>query len=469
MPNIMVLQYLKKTGAASPEVLMKAEAFVRQGYQRLLTFEAKGGGFSWFGESPANVMLTAYGLVEFAEMAKVIPIDDKLLERTRRWLVSRRLPDGRFEESRSPHSLHVGDQQYALTAFVTWALLSAGASATEVAPSMAYLMDNLDGQGDPYSLSLVLDALTLVPARRNDALRLARRLVGEKKARGWAPRGTTLVNSRGSPGQVETTALVVLGLAALQTEPLAIRDGVQELMKAKNADGRWFTTTATVLALKALLADQNRQPTREPYTGTVKVSVNGRPAGEVAVSEKTYDVMQLIDLKEFTRTGDHTVSIRADLTRPQLFSTQIVATYYVPWDLPAGPLAPTTGTLNVRQTFDRTSLVVDDRVTAKVTLELTGQASGSLVLLDLGIPPGFAVETQDLEALRTAGTISRFELAGRQLVLYLPPLQERRPISFEYRLKARFPVRASSPPSTAYEYYNPDNRVQIAPVPLEVK
>ena len=40
------------------------------GVQRLLTFEVPGGGFSWFGQAPANKILTSYGLMEFADMAK---------------------------------------------------------------------------------------------------------------------------------------------------------------------------------------------------------------------------------------------------------------------------------------------------------------------------------------------------------------------------------------------------------------
>ena len=48
-PNVMVLDYMKQAGQISPELQMQAEEFVAQGYQRLLSFEVPGGGFSLFG------------------------------------------------------------------------------------------------------------------------------------------------------------------------------------------------------------------------------------------------------------------------------------------------------------------------------------------------------------------------------------------------------------------------------------
>jgi len=63
-PNVLALDYMKRTKKLTPEIHAKAEGFVGTGYQRLLTFEVAGGGFSWFGNAPANKILTSYGLME---------------------------------------------------------------------------------------------------------------------------------------------------------------------------------------------------------------------------------------------------------------------------------------------------------------------------------------------------------------------------------------------------------------------
>ena len=48
-PNVLVLDYMKRTGRLTPEIEIRARKFINAGYQRLLTFEVPGGGFEWFG------------------------------------------------------------------------------------------------------------------------------------------------------------------------------------------------------------------------------------------------------------------------------------------------------------------------------------------------------------------------------------------------------------------------------------
>src|SRR5205807_179328 len=70
-PNVLALDYLKRTRRSNRAVEERARRFIHLGYQRLLTFEVSGGGFSWYGQGPADVALTAYGLMEFQDMAQV--------------------------------------------------------------------------------------------------------------------------------------------------------------------------------------------------------------------------------------------------------------------------------------------------------------------------------------------------------------------------------------------------------------
>ena len=66
---------------------MKAEQYLNVGYQRLLTFERPGGGFDWWGSGAPLIWLSAYGLQEFNDMAKVYPIDRGVIDRTQTWLM----------------------------------------------------------------------------------------------------------------------------------------------------------------------------------------------------------------------------------------------------------------------------------------------------------------------------------------------------------------------------------------------
>jgi hypothetical protein len=44
-----------------------------------------------------------------------------------------------------------------------------------------------------------------------------------------------------------------------------------------------------------------------------------------------------------------------------------------------------------------------------------------------------------------------------------------KPLNFKYKLRAKFPIRAKTPQSVAYEYYTPSSRGVQEPVLLTVK
>jgi hypothetical protein len=78
------------------------------------------------------------------------------------------------------------------------------------------------------------------------------------------------------------------------------------------------------------------------------------------------------------------------------------------------------------------------------------------------------VLTEDLDKLVESGFIARYELTGRQVIVYLEDFSSEAPLSFSYRLRARFPMRAQTPPSAAYDYYNPDRLAMLAPLVVTV-
>ena len=102
-PNVLVVDYIKKDKLASPAILMKSEAYLNAGYQRLLTFERPGGGFDWWGSGEPLVWLSAYGLQEFNDMAKVYPVDKGIIERTQAWLMKKQDKDGTWSNIGATH------------------------------------------------------------------------------------------------------------------------------------------------------------------------------------------------------------------------------------------------------------------------------------------------------------------------------------------------------------------------------
>jgi hypothetical protein len=133
----------------------------------------------------------------------------------------------------------------------------------------------------------------------------------------------------------------------------------------------------------------------------------------------------------------------------------VVGRHYQPW---RGQARRPREPLTIKVAYDRQRLRVDDVLTADVSLRYNLNRTTFMVIADLGIPPGFSVMTGDLARLVKRGVITRYSLTGRQITLYLGEVRPHKPIRLTYRLKAKFPIRAKTPRSVAYEYYTPTVR-----------
>ncbi|HEX5273288.1 MAG TPA: alpha-2-macroglobulin family protein, partial [Gemmataceae bacterium] len=109
-PNVLILDYLKETDQARPEVESRARDLLKRGYQKLTAFEcpktatSSKQGYEWFGAPDgAHEALTAYGLLQFRDMARVQDVDPVMLERTRQYLLSQR--DGKGGFKRNPRAI----------------------------------------------------------------------------------------------------------------------------------------------------------------------------------------------------------------------------------------------------------------------------------------------------------------------------------------------------------------------------
>ena len=112
--------------------------------------------------------------------------------------------------------------------------------------------------------------------------------------------------------------------------------------------------------------------------------------------------------------------------------------------------------------------LIDITLKAKGTLRYHGKEATYMVIVDLGIPPGFTVDGGDFAEMVAAKKLQKFSITARQVTLYLGDVKPGDVLSFEYMLKAKYPVKAKTPATVAYEYYTPTNRVESKPVELTV-
>jgi hypothetical protein len=470
-PNILVADYVKKARVASPQLLMTAENYLNVGYQKLLTFERPGGGFDWWGSGEPLVWLSAYGLQEFNDMAKVYPIDKGVIDRTQRWLMKQRAADGTWSNVGATHSetiAQLGNPKLLLTSYVVWSLADSGLRSPELKTSVDYIRTHVKDAGDnAYILALVANALGAWDAKDDSTLEVLQKLdnlkkdVPEWKACSFPTAGQSLTYAHGDSLTVETTALTALAMIRSGQFSNSVNQALTYLIKSKQGSGTWGSTSATILALKALVAGLGGA--KQEGKAEFVIKVNGKPAARGEVTEENADVLQAFDLKEFTQVGRNEVTI--DVQGKTNLMYQIVGRHFEPWRKAPETEKPV---LEVAVEYDRTSLTTSDLLRAKATVSYHGRLPTYMVIVDLGIAPGFTVDAGDFAEMVGQKRIQKFSVTARQVTLYLGDVKPGDVKTFEYTLKPKYPIKAKTPATIAYEYYTPANRAAAQPVELTV-
>jgi len=474
-PNILVLDYLKTTGKVSPELQMKAEGYINVGYQRLVSYEVAGGGFSWFGNPPAHQVLTAYGLMEFSDMSRVYEVDPNVIHRTQEWLAGRQQADGTWPRDKEGIAEGIINRQtdvFRTAAYITWALAESGYKGPAVSKALTYIRANFAKQEDPYALAVVANALLTIDPHDPDGKTaidmLAAKAVEEDKVAYWKGAAPTFTGAADQGADLETTALAAYALIKSGQHIGLTNKVMNYLVQSKDSFGTWHTTQATVWALKAMLAATGKATAE--INAQLTVSINGKQATKLTITPEDCDVTRQVDLKGLVQPGQNDISITFAGKGSALY--QIVSIYYIPWQrVPAPPAKALDITVN----YDKTTLAQNDTAACSVRVVNNTGKVAEMVIIDLGIPPGFEVMADDLQRLVGGAppadkkVFQKFTLAARQIIIYLDEIPPKAPLEFTYGLRAKFPVKAKTPQSRVYKYYNPEVSATAKPVEMTIK
>ena len=478
-PNILVLRYLRGAKKSKPELEATALSYLQAGWQRLVTYEVKGGGFSWFGEAPANKVLTAYGLMEFEDMDKVYEIDRAVIARTRAWLTAQQQGDGSFTPDASHlHEESWGDMQksgFIVSAYLTWALAHTRperkALDAPLSRGLAYLKNNLDQADDAYVLGYVGNAFAEAVADGGGADRGTMRKALDKLASLAVKDGDgiyfptklrTAMYGNGDSATIEVSALALRAFMRAGEHLDLVKPGLAWLTKRKDQLGNWATTQATIQVLQAMIASLSAAA--EPVAGSIEVRVNGEVVTTATYTPDDFDVVRFIDASKKLVPGKNTIRISPSAGMKPMY--QLAATSYLPW---GDARQPAREAFDVKVTYDRTTMAKDDIVGVRVEVRSNLPGTAAMGIVDVAVPPGFDVLSEDLERAVADKTVQRYSLAGRQIILYVPEFKPDAPFVVSYRVRARFPLRGVTGAASAYEYYNPDNRGMTAPTAIKVE
>ena len=470
-PNVLALDYMKRIQKLTPEVHAKAEGFIANGYQRLLTFEVAGGGFSWFGNAPANKILTSYGLMQFSDMAKVHDVDPKLIQRTQQWLASQQQPDGSWKPDANfineGATNRYNSDAVRIAAYIAWSLENSGYQGPAIEKAKQFVQGHMNDKADSYTLAVLANFAADYGKDRefsNRAMQLLLDARTEKDEQvSWTAEETG-VYGRGASGAVETTGLAVQALLKWGGASTTASKALSYIASKKDASGTWGTTQATIMALRALLLSTEKGAA--DVRGTLELSLNGKPVEKLTLTPENNDLLHQFVFKEIDGKAN-TVDIK--FAGKGGLAYQVVGRYFVPWsEKPAGE------PLSIAVAYDRTRLAQDDIATATATVKNHLSKAANMVMVDLGIPPGFDLLTEDLQdyqeknAGRKGGHLEKFNLTATQAILYFDSISAGDTVTLHFRLRAKYPIRAHTFQSRVYEYYDPEVSSVARPVQLEV-
>jgi hypothetical protein len=467
-------------------VARHAREYVREGYEKLLSYRESDGGFSYWGKGGSDLAVTGHVLRTLIDSKTYVEVDQKLIEGARDFIIKQQQPDGSWQSISWRDNKPKPDAT--LTAYLARVLattnLSDGSTGSKTATAsvekaLHFLEERLDEWKESYLVANY--ALAAIATRRSDFQEKARQqLLSIAHEEGSATYWNVELNPTpfygwGRAGRLETTALAVEALSMLpasadvdgQTAKQAHR-GLLFLLQGKDRYGSWSSTAATVNVIDAMIAamPKGEIPGR---SSRATVWLNGRQISSVRIpapSEVTGPV--LVEMPGTIQNGRNKIEIR----RPQDSSplmTQVVSSDYVPWDSSTGTRDSNvklgeTRALRLDVRFDNTKAKVGDAVRCTVKAERIGFMGYGMMLAEIGLPPGVDVDRASLDAaLESEGYGSgRYDALPDRIVFYVWPKAGGTEFSFSFR--PRFRMEANTTPSFLYDYYNPEARSVVMPV-----
>jgi CD109 antigen len=478
-PDVYITKYLQESGQLKPEIMAKAEKLMITGYQRQLTYGRTDGSFSAFGmnDESGSLWLTSFVLKCFSQAKELMYIDDNVLNGATQWIVSHQNSDGSFDQVGFVHHQEILGGltgKDALTAFTAIALMEAGEKVSS-GRAVDYLENKLREMADPYTVAITTYALELAqsPKARDAYNKLISLAKEDENGMYWGgdiiePEPLTREGRMMPPfrpdinrsASIETTAYATLALIK-HGDAFNASKASKWLVSKRNAYGGYGSTQDTVVTLQALT--EYATDARSDADLTVTLEGEGI-AQQLEINQTNFDVLQVIE-----------VPVNAQIEMTVSGEGNAIGQVVRRFNEPAADTEPAARMLDIDVDYDTTEVEVNDLVTVSVDVEFNplpelNISEAGMIVLDISVPTGFEPVTDSILAVtQKLDNIKRYDIAGRKVIFYVENMKPGEKISFDFQVKALYPVKAKGVTSTAYSYYKPDINGEVLSVPVTVK
>lgn len=445
-PNILALQFLKQSGLINQPVEKLALSYIQEGYNRLMAYEIKGGGFEWFGAPPAHEGLTAYGLVQFNEMKKVFTkVDDDLLRRTTRWLLSRRNGNGGFLQNTGKYGFSAASEPVTNT-YITYALSETGTK--DILPEYHRAFNEAMTSKDMYRMALVaLAAFNLEESE--DYAKLITEFKTHISLTGFKnfKAEHSIVRSYGNSLRVETIALWAVALMKERNPELELINNCIQQIIACRSYGQFGSTQGTTLALKALTDYASLVRTTRDE-GEIQLFIDDEMAGKLGYDKDVREKLLLNNFaKNLKQNGNQRLHVLfKGTTNPLPYSVNVQWYTKKP---PSSDLCP----LQLASSLSGSTVRLNETIRLTATLTNLKDTGLPMSVAVVGIPAGLSVQPWQLKALQEKGVFDFYEITGGNLAIYYRELGPKAKHVVNLDLKAEIPGTYIGAAGSAYVYY----------------
>jgi hypothetical protein len=457
-PNLLLLQYLEEHKVSQPELMRRGKEFLATGYAKLTGYECKNRGFEWFGADPGHEALTAYGLMEFRDMARIHDVDPALLDRTAEWLLRRRDGNGGFRRNEKKLDGFGSAPDYITNAYIVWALSESGQEGIE--KELENVLEHARGSNDAYEVALA--AASAVGDKRLDEGRgLMGKLVTLQDTEGkLVGKEGSITRSGGQAFAIETTALAALAWLKLPEFHEHAERAVDFIVRNRSGDGSFGSTQATILALKALV--EHAKVSRATVVGGELLVKHGdRVIGTQTFGADEVNTIWLAGLEGQLTPGENELTI--SLTGENQMPYTIDVSYRA-----KKPQSHPECAVELSTKLATSEVKAGETVALEAELVNKTDQGQPMTVAILGLPAGLQPRADQLEELKKAGTIDYYETRAREVICYWRSLAPKKRVPLRLDLVAEWPGEYTGPASRAYLYYTAEQKHWAEPLAVEI-
>jgi len=476
-PNVMVLQALRATEPTAwaegekdwHERLDAASDLVAIGYQKMLRFQNPDGGFALYPELDSDLLLTAYGLMQLAEMAKVYAVDPNVISRAVRYVLDRQTEPGQWPvyAAHLSGSHTAGDDvgQVRANAFLLLALAMSPDRDNNKAQAIQAAADRIAKRIESVrsNNTLAFAANALVAAKHPSAASVLARLEGsvqrDEHGAYWSSDQVTWCGGYGHWADVETTAVATHAFLEAQAGADLLPQLLRSIARNRSIHGGWGSTHTTAWTLRTLakLREQGNRPTE------LRLQLNGRAMtgadGVAAEGTLTIDPSDELRREFFERpllAGPGHLTVAS--TERSTAMIQLVTRFASGWNTPDANRQDEPFALEL--TLSTRDMVMGQKIDAFASVANASESPRRNAIVEAPLPPGAFVETDVLDRLVEQGAISLYEVLPTHVRFYIDIIPAQTKIVLGYSFIPLVRGAFSLPSITAYPFYAPTPRAE---------